>query len=115
MTIAWGEIAIHPINYDDGTSDVVAGSEFELLTPEGVLSGVIGKALKDEYKVEEYEDILDHEGFGIVLTFAKDNIITLSAIDPTEPPLLIPYTEYILESYRMFLYRRAGTVNPAEN
>ena len=115
MTIAWGEIEIHPIIYDDGTSDIVAGSQFELLASDGLLSGVIGKALADTYNADEYEDILDHEGFGIVLTFAKDDIITLSAIDPTEPTALMPFTEYILESYRMFLNRRAGTGNSAEN
>lgn len=115
MTIAWGDTEIHSIFYDDGTGDVVAGSQFELLVPEGLLSGVIGKALKPEYNAEEYEDILHHEGFGIVLSFAKDNVITLSAIGSTEPPALMPYTEYILDSYRMFLHRRAGTVNPAEN
>jgi hypothetical protein len=115
MTIAWGEIEIHPITYDDGTTDIVAGSQFKLLCPEGVLSGVIGKALNPEYSAEEYEDILDHEGFGVVLTFAKDSIITLSAIDPTEPTSLVPYSEYILDSYRLFLNRRAGTSNPAAN
>jgi hypothetical protein len=108
MTIAWGDVEIHAITYDDGTGDVVAGSEFELLAPEGVLSGVIGKALIEDYTAEAYQDIMDHEGFGVVLGFAKDQIITLSAIDPTEPPTLMPYSEYILNEYRMFLQRRAN-------
>lgn len=115
MTIAWGEIEIHSITYDDGTSDVVAGSQFELLVPGKLLSGVIGKALDPQYNAEEYGIILDHEGFGVLLTFAKDNVITLSAIGSTQPPALMPYTEYILDSYRMFLHRRAGTSNPAAN
>lgn len=111
MTIAWGDIEIHCITYDDGTGDVVAGSEFELLTPEGVLSGVIGKALIDDYTAEAYNDILEDEGFGVVLGFAKDTIITLSALDPTEPPELTPYSDYILDEYRMFLQRRASIRN----
>lgn len=108
MTIAWGGIEIHCITYTDGTGDVVAGSEFELLTPEGVLSGVIGKALIDDYTAEAYNDILEDEGFGVVLGFAKDTIITLFALYPTEPPQLDHYSDYIHEQYRMFLQRRAS-------
>lgn len=115
MTIAWGEVDIHPVRYDDGSSEVVAGSQFELLSPEGVLAGVIGKALSDDYDADDYAEMLYHEGFGVVLSYAKDNVISLSAIDPTEPPSLVPYTEYILDSYRGFLWRRARADNPTEN
>ena len=79
------------------------------MAPEGVLSGVIGKALISDYDIEDYDAILKHEGFGVVIGYSKDDVITIVSVGLTETGDLEPYTSYIVDSYRMFLHRRAGT------
>lgn len=109
MTIAWGDFEIHQIVYDNGADDIVAGSQFELLALEGLLSGVIGKALIYDYDIDDYDAILKHEGFGVVISFAKDDVITIAAVGTTETDELEPYAAYIVDSFRMFLRRRSST------
>ena len=111
MTIAWGDIGIHEIIRDDGDDDIIAGSEFELLAEKRILSGLIGKALVRDYDADEYEAILRHEGFGFVIGFAKDDVITIAGRESTNAQEFQSHATYIVDSYRAFLRRRAQVHN----
>lgn len=115
MTIAWGTVELHPIRYEDKMPATIVGSQFELRIQDKIINGIIGKTLDDQHEYEDYDAILDMYGMSMIMEFVEDDIITLTALSPSSPEELFPHRNYVLDSYRSFLARRARTGNPATN